>query len=100
MKIVEKIYNESELPFPINGQWDDMHLSPLAFIVQWPFQTGERNDKKILAFIRAQLQDKKADWKERKTKSIVNFEESKKYFINQKNFSVEKFIISTIGNLQ
>lgn len=38
-----------------------MHLSPLAFIVQWPFQTGERSDKKILAFIRAQLQDKKAD---------------------------------------
>lgn len=97
---MEKIYNESELPFPINGQWDDMHLSTLAFIVQWPFQTGERSDKKILAFIRAQLQDKKADWKERKTKSIVNFEESKKYFINQKNFSVEKFIISTIGNLQ
>lgn len=81
---MEKIYNESGLPFPINGLWAGMPLSPLAFIVQWPFQTGEKSDKKILAFIRAQLQDKKADWKKSKTKSIVNFEENKKYFIDYK----------------
>lgn len=46
--------------FSVFGLWVGMSPSPLVCAVLWSLWSDERKNKKMLAFVRACLQDKKA----------------------------------------